>query len=301
MKKSINLSVLATITATLFLVVGFQNCAPPKNSAGDNPDRTASNLVVATPSPTFTFSISDPNNLVPDAAKKSLMMENLKAATQLWAAKFNSSASLHVHVDVLQNPNNRFGGSSVTKIYNGTTFNGRWVAEEGAAYKLRTGIDANGTAPDISIWVDPDYLNNEMWLDPTPYDRTNTTGRVPSNREDGVSVFMHELGHSFGFNGYFPDRNVPLPTGWIGLYDKFISVDANNKAWYSGANAVAAYGGRKIPLCIETNYHMGNIATSATDGLAYMLMTGNYFMYGHRYTIDNMTLAVLKDLGLPLK
>jgi hypothetical protein len=297
MKKSTNLKALITIAVSMVIVIGFQNCAPAKNGQNElESDGVASNLLYSSsPSPTFTYTISDPNNYL--GTKKTLMMENLKAAAKLWAAKFKSSASLHVKIDVFHTPTNFFGGASVTKAYIGT-YNGLNVAEEGALYEMRTGKDPNGTQPDITLWVDPDYLNNEMWLDPQPYQRT---ADVPYNRLDGVSVFLHELGHAFGFNGYWPNRNVALPAGWIGVYDKFIQIDSNGKAWFNGANTKAAYGNKLIPLCTENNYHMGNIATSATDGLAYTLMTGNYFMYDRRYNIGKMELAVLKDLGAPLK
>jgi hypothetical protein len=271
---------------SLVLLMSFQNA-----KKYPSPSPTPSPSLV--PSPTFSFTVNDPDNLLGD--KKALMLANAQAAANLWAKEFNSSVSLEVKIDVLQTPNNRFGGQSVAKQYIGT-YNGHYVAEENAVYELRTGKDPNGTMEDISIWVDPDYLNNEMWLDPHPDLRTDP---VPSNRLDGVSVFMHELGHALGFNGYW-SGNVPPADNWIGVYDKFISTDANGNRWYVGPNGVAAYGA-PIPICKEVVYHIGDISTALADRLDHNLMTGNYFMYGYRYNIDAFDRAILKDIGAPLK
>jgi len=53
--------------------------------------------------------------------------------------------------------------------------------------------------PDGFITIGPDYLANELWFDPNPLARLIP---VPSNKTDAGSVFIHEMGHILGFNGF---------------------------------------------------------------------------------------------------
>jgi hypothetical protein len=287
-RRFFSVPLLFALVLPAILLVGFQNCAPKKTGTDDG--IMAGNLISTVPHPTFTFTVSDPGNIL--GTRATLFKSNLAQAGKLWALHFNSKASLQVKVTVQQSYSNTANGESVMKVYIGKTASGLNIAEEGAAYELRTGIDPNGTDPDISIIVDPDYINNELTLDPQP---TVRTAPIPPNHEDAVSVFMHELGHAVGYNGYLPTKTSVAPAGWTGVYDKFIYVDANKKFWYNGPKGKAAYGGQKIPLANETNYHMGN---ELSGTLAFSLMPG-FFIYQHRYNVDSLVIAVLQDLGLP--
>ena len=281
---------------TLALIFCFQNCSPVRNSAENDDQMGLAGDLIIVSKPTFTYTWSDPNNLLP--TYKAGILSNLQAAANLWAAHINSTASIQVFVEV-KNNGGVLGGRSAFMVGTGKYINGRQIAEESAAYELRTLSDPNGSDPDIIITVDPTYIKNEVWIDPTPTARTDPS-EIPYNKIDGVSVFLHEIGHSLGFNGWWVRANQqPTDPYWVGNYDRFITLDASGKAYFNGANAMASYGGKKIPLCVSINFHMGNIGS--TDILSHMLMTGNYFFYGYRYNIDAITLAVLKDLGLPVR
>lgn len=250
----------------------------------------------------FEFSVDDPTNLL--GTKKDLIIANAVAAGRIWANEFNAnpSARIQVTLKVVSTGNGRFSGASVVNTIIGKS-GARWIVEEGSAHEIRTGKDVNGAAaPDARIEVDPSYVNNEMWLDPQPAQRTAT---VPSNRLDGVSVMLHELGHALGFNGLRNWQTGELPTEFMGIYDTFITVGSNGVSdTFTGTNAVANYG-KVVPLAKgvvgSRFYHYGDASTAKTDGLAFNLMTGNFFMYGIRYQIAPIDRAFLKDLGAPVK
>ncbi len=73
------------------------------------------------------------------------------------------------------------------------------VFEWGTVSELKTGVDPNGAAPDVIITVDPIYLTGELSFDPTPFDNLRDVVR---NKTDAINVFLHEIGHGLGFNGF---------------------------------------------------------------------------------------------------
>jgi len=211
---------------------------------------------------------------------------------------------------------------------------GRTLYEQGVAYELRTGIDPNSADPDMNLAIGLDYLRNQIWFDPDP---TTRTAAVPNNRVDGLSVFMHEVGHAIAYNGWADvTTGVPPATYWS-TFDQWMIPGAPTV--FSGPNAVAAWG--VAPgLTTGNNKHWGNASqamfaprvewqpeqpvewknglpvpplrpappmgdaspaqVNAVDPLILQLMNGVVFYAAHRYDISPLDIAVLRDVGLPL-
>ena len=131
----------------------------------------------------FSVSFNDPNANYSEYY--SLLRSNALAAAERWGSHFLGNASIEIKIGFTDvNGSGRGGGGPGFNQYIGTQ-GGRNVYEPGDAYEIRTGTDPNGSGPDIRVNLVPDYLINELWLDPTPNDRT-TAG--PSDRTDAVSV-----------------------------------------------------------------------------------------------------------------
>jgi hypothetical protein len=80
------------------------------------------------------------------------------------------------------------------------------IQQTGVADKILTGQDGNGTAPDATTFLNPDYARNELYFSPDP---TNPNSIVPSDKTDAESVFTHGIGHELAFSGF---RDFSNPT-----------------------------------------------------------------------------------------
>jgi hypothetical protein len=184
----------------------------------------------------------------------------VQAAGADWISKFqginvNTALDVSIGFAAIPTANGRSASSSFVGSASGLN-----VFEQGAAVKIKTGLDVNGMAPDIEFNIGTiGYLQNELWFDPSPLAQT---AAVPGNKTDARSVFLHEFGHAFGFNGWRDGSNGSLPSNYQSTFDSFTqlsSTDNGNTVYFNGPNAVAAYGG-DVPITFGNHSHIGNIA-----------------------------------------
>lgn len=207
-----------------------------------------------------------------------------------WSRSIVSDARLDVQV-VIDPTISRSTGRSVTSNY--LFHNGEMqVWDQGAAAEIRSGIDPNGLTADIEIRLSPSYLANELWFDPDPLDRT---AAVPTNRTDAVSVFLHEIGHAIGFNGWRDDVTGTTP-GYGSQFDALTTFDGTD-FFFHGPRAIAEYGA-PVPLTRGNIFHVGNSAPGPGYDLRDDLMNGVVFERGRRYDISRLNLMMLGDLGI---
>ncbi len=216
----------------------------------------------------------------------------LLAAGAEWSRYIDGSARLDVQV-VVDWSIPRSTGASVTTDYlfdNGIMT----VWDQGAASEVRTGVDPNGASADIQIRLSPTYLANELWFDSDPTSRTEP---VPTNRTDAVSVFMHEIGHALGFNGW-RNQTTSAIGGYGSTFDALTTFDGSN-FYFNGPEARAEYGAA-VPLTYGNIFHVGNFSGRPGTDLRGDLLNGVVFNRGTRYDISRLDLAILSDLGLPV-
>lgn len=215
----------------------------------------------------------------------------LQAAGAVWAAHLSGSASIEVEM-VMDDTVPTANGASVTTgfVRNDGT---RDIFEPGAAYELRTGSDPNGADPDIRIRVGTQYLLTQLWFDPDPASRTAV---IPPNQIDAISVFTHELGHSFTFNGYTDGMTGAVPPTYEAPFDANVNFDGTN-FFFVGSKAVYRYGG-PVPLTFGNIFHFGNNAPRPGSDLLPDLMNGVVFYYQTRYYVSGLDLEVARDNGL---
>ena len=188
----------------------------------------------------------------------------------------------------------RATGRSLTSSYVGN--NGVYdIYEQGAAAEIRTGIDPNGREHDIEIVLNPDYLIHELWFEPGSVFRAVP---VPSDQTDAVSVFLHELGHAFAFNGWMNGFSGVMPGRYQSVYDELIDYRAGN-FYFTGAGAEKAYGSA-VPLTYGDITHLGNLFPGPGSDLIGDLMNGVMFQRGSRYNISPLNVAILADVGIPV-
>lgn len=212
---------------------------------------------------------------------------NMRVAFERWTSLMSGSGVITVRVEL--DPNGtRAGSTSLAKQYLGDRF-GFHTYMEGWPFKQQTSIDPNGTDADIWIVFEPVYMTTQVWFDPTPELRTEP---VPTDRTDGVSLFLRLFAYAVAGNGWLtPNTGIPIGP-WKSLYDH--QVTPIDGLWYfTGPHAQLLYGG-PVPLATTDIYLLGNV-----DGAGAELVDG---MLGHRrlvngvrYEIDAMALAVAAD------
>ena len=191
-------------------------------------------------------------------------------------------------------------GRSLTSAFVGTSSGGLSVYEQGAAHEWRSGIDPNGAAPDIEIYIGINgFLQNELWFDPDPL---RLAGSVPADRTDAFSVLLHEWGHAFAFNGWLDGYTGQLPGTYGSTFDVFVEPQAGaagTALYFMGPQATNLYGGG-VPLTFGDHQHLGNSGARDGAGLVPELMDGEVFYRGTRYEISGLDLAIMADVGLPM-
>jgi hypothetical protein len=222
------------------------------------------------------------------------ILQSTQAAGQQWSNALKGNASgADTTLQVLIKFNNnipRATGRSFTSSFVSTTTGGLNIFEQGAAGKIRTGTDTNGTAPDIEFSFNTNYLLNELWFG-------GSTADVPIKRTDATSVFLHEFGHAFAFNGFRDPLTGALPAGnFASTFDAQSSFDGTN-FFFNGPKATALYGG-PIALTYGNIFHLGNSSPRPGSDLISDLMNGVQFERGRRYSISALDLAILEDVGI---
>jgi hypothetical protein len=227
----------------------------------------------------YTISLNDPYQ----SPQGSALIADATAAAAGWSRYLQGLGSIDIQVNIT--PTTRANGGAATVVYIGSD-GARSVYEDGTANELRTGVDPNGSSPDLIINVDPMYLST-LWLDPN--------SAPPSTMTDGLSVFLHEIGHGLGMQGY-RDSSGALPayeTPW----DRLVVVGAGS-ASFTGYYAEAIYGGPVSVTTLQNGEQYNHLGNDASERNGQDLMNGVVFYYGTRYGISDLDLAIFKDIGL---
>jgi hypothetical protein len=251
----------------------------------------------------FQYVLDDPGHQF-DAFP--LLTKDLQASGQILSGLLGGRGSLQVVV----RPNNnipRSEGSTVGIAYLRPD-GGGGVYENAALAESQTGVNPNGTGPEIELDFNAQDFLAHAWFDPSGAART---GRVPAGRCDFISVALHETLHALAFQGYRTVRGPgygSIPPGPESSFDALSSFGTGSQAgalYFRGSLASAVYGGPvpltsvgpSDPLADQNFYHLGNPAGGPGAGLVGDIMNGMVFETGKRYTVSRLDLAVLADLG----
>ena len=242
----------------------------------------------------FTISLVDTGDFV-SAATESLLIDNLAAALQEWNQFLSGVGSIEVELSILNTGFGTAEGGAATNVVidqAGPTS----IVESSVAHELRTGFDATGDGADAEIFLDPDFLANELWVDPTPFDRSDGP---PEDLLDAIGLFSHEFAHTLGVNGFIDDLTFEVPNDFITNYDQLVAI-SGQQAFFTGSMTTAAYGG-PLPLTALSStqniYHFGDDEGLGPD-LFGSLLNGTGQFAGDRYGVEALTLLIFADLGL---
>jgi hypothetical protein len=275
----------------------------------------------------------DGSAVVLDSSERMQLVAHLQEAGRRWSRTLRVDGPRSIEIQVVVSDTvARASGSSLASAFVSSD-GSRDTYEQGAAYELRTGADANGRNPDVRITISPSYLRQELWFDPDPSTRM---APVPKTRTDAMSVLLHELGHALAYNGWADGTGQAPPAYWS-TFDRWMI--AGVPTLFDGPAALAHLGSR--PDLTGGNVHhwanpearpmkaatphgltrwsqgrpvphpacdgMPSVPASGDTlkgtlpaGLLYELMNGVVFYRGARYDISALDRAALRDAGLPV-
>ena len=177
---------------------------------------------------------------------------HVQAAGAEWAALFDIAGSRTITVRIaIDAAVPTANGASLTSTSVGTIA-GSVTYQQGAAQELASCTDPNGATADVAFTIGLNYLRNELWFDPDPVARS---AAVPSDRTDAMSVFLHEFGHAFAYNGWSNGQGVP-PAGYWSTFDRWMQSGSPTR--FTGPQAVAALPGTSLDLTTNNINHWGN-------------------------------------------
>lgn len=241
----------------------------------------------------FAVVIDDKKNTF--AAYHEDIRSNLQEASRLWSIYIDSDATIEIVVDFKKAARGE-GPSGASRGHHpiGRRHRRRDVLMDGAAYTIKTGAKPSGGEPGIRITLPDKYLKREMWFDPDPASRSVMVER---GRFDAVTVFLHELAHGLGMNGRLDRETGKVRKGdAVSSFDEHVAFDGGD-FFFRGPSARKEFGGKPIPLSRSphNNYH------HLGEALRCDLMTGMPWLRGWRYHISRIDLAILKDVGVPIR
>jgi len=243
----------------------------------------------------FEITIDDPMKVLD--GQEADVKSNVLTAAHLWAENFAGEATVQILLRIDAEANLGRGSGRSLAASRVKSYGKNVIHEQGASAKIRTGIDSNGDEPDVEIVLHPDYANL-LWFDPDPLRRE---APVPDDRLDAVSVFLHELGHAWGFNGWLDTTTGELTGEVLSMYDRCVVHDGSD-FYFVGLEATKVYGRPILLSRVHNNYHhVGNTTDGPYADLARDLMNGVSFDWGTRYAISPLDLAILADCGVPVK
>ena len=242
---------------------------------------------------TWNVSVNDPG--LTYQAYYAPIESNLSAALTEWSSCLASPHPSSIEIEISFSTGvTRSTGYSATSVFT-NNLGGVNVYEQGVASEIRTGVDPNGSTPDLYLKFQPSYLTGELWFDPNPLSRTTP---VPADKTDAYSVILHELTHAIGFNGWRDGTTGAIPGSppYESTFDKWETFDGTN-LYFTGPTAEAVYGG-PVPITFGNNWHVGNFLPRPGSDLVPDLMNGVVFYRGTRYDISQLDLAILSDAGV---
>lgn len=182
--------------------------------------------------------------------------------------------------------------------------NGQKIMEPGATHELRTGVDPNGSTPDIVITLNPEFLHR-LALDPTPETAGDIKDVAGPDLIDFMGLMIHELGHSLGMT-IFPVDTPLTSAGSITTFDR-LSQDTSDGRFFFGEAAQEVLGA-PVPI---TGAHIGLPIDSSDDPFADpdtpssqlfqfdVFRDATYLAF--RPFTSSLDLAILSDLGVTLR
>jgi hypothetical protein len=223
----------------------------------------------------------------------SSIINDLTLAAAKWENLFVSGNPFPLNVNIVfdNSPTANSASLFTTALYDVGPLS---VFQQGAVDAVLNGVHNPSGPYDAVINIGTSYLTTELYFDSNPAN----VNSVPADQTDAESIFTHEFGHIFGFNGNRNQLTGELLSNAESTFDALVSL-VNNSPYFTGSNAENVYGG-PVPLTVGNIYHVGNASGPGAELVTYPadLMNGVEFYRGTKYSISALDAAMAADLGL---
>lgn len=224
------------------------------------------------------------------------LQENLYTAFDHWIQFIDGGASVEVKLILADDLTSYMAARSRVSVPIYQSANTQYLLV-GVAAEILQQRDPNGAQHDAEIYLNRQRLSaGQIWFDPEPSLRTQP---VPAGKVDGLSLFIHELGHVFCYSGRFDlaSINQGMPPNRLSTFDNFVRMK-NNKPFFIG-NLSKALFGSAVPL--NTKKSVYSHFDVPLDSPNIPVMAEQSIRRQTRYSLTNLDVAVLHDCGLTLK
>lgn len=242
---------------------------------------------------TASITFNDPGGAF--AAYYADLTSNTLAAVARWGQYFDTNASIAIEESFTDRAHSgtASGGSALSRQIG--EMNDVQIFEPGVSYELITGVDPNGSAPDLTIDFAPTWLTDRLWFDPTPEDNS----APPPGKLTAMGTLLHEIGHGLGFLSFRDNATGQLRSNQESPYDA-LTTTINGIVYFTGETAVRTYGG-PVPLTAANFSHYGNSAPNPGSDLVLNGGLMNGVASSPHEDISPLDLAILQDIGIPMK
>jgi hypothetical protein len=209
------------------------------------------------------------------------------------------------------------GGGPLRRDFTGALRANTWYS--GSLANAIAGSDLDPSAPDMYIT----YNNQFTWYYPT-------SGTVPTDQYDLMSVVLHEIAHGLNFAGSMESTDGTTgtadwgySTGYPNIYDTFMkdgsgvyltntvtyphastalgNVVRSSNIWFHGTNAMAANSGTRVKMYAPSTWAGGSsyshLDYTTFNGTANRLMVFAISSGVATHAPGPVTLGLFKDLG----
>ncbi len=205
-----------------------------------------------------------------------------QGAADYWGRYIDDSrATIEINIDFEALTGNALANGGTTFFFE-QTINGENIFQATTINELQTGVDLNGSSPDIDITIDTTTLNNgEFFLGPLV---DGISSGPAFNQFDLFTVLLHEIGHGLGFLSFgFEDND-------LSVFDTFVS-NIGGEFFFTGPNTVALNGGNNLRLDDDIDH------TDAGLGL----VLGPTIANGTTNVLRPLDLTIFEDIGVPFR
>ncbi len=157
------------------------------------------------------------------------------------------------------------------------------VLRAGTIHEILTGVDPNGSQPDIFVDISREVLqDNDYFLGDFSNDN------VPFNQFDLFSTLVHEYAHGLGFFSFrtpdVPDNNS------VATIDLLIQTAGSTGFQFIGENAQEVFGG-PVPFSSGDPSHTAQFLNG---------ILGPFISPGSRIPLSPLDIAIFQDLDIPI-
>ncbi|MEX0297935.1 MAG: hypothetical protein AB3N28_02610, partial [Kordiimonas sp.] len=260
----------------------------------------------------FTVTLTNTEESGLSSEQLDLLERSALVAANLWGQYIDApKVTLDFEFNLGWTDTERASGRAFEFMFLETNANNQHIFNLNTTTKLNGEADFTGNNADFWIALNPISLSQVYAIDSEPETRT---GEIPLGRTDITSILLHEIGHALGFDGMHINESIETVFTKENLTQFESLLEQKADGIYFTGQAAQKLAGRPIELAIEPDNshgsHLGNLPVQFSNqtpapgfgsDLGAMVMHGLFMVFNVRYHVTALDIAILEDLGVPIR